>query len=346
MKLEMIEIKNLVRSNILELQPYSSARSEFTGKEGIFLDANENPFGTMNRYPDPYQSELKQKLADLKGVTPQNIFIGNGSDEVIDLAFRIFCDPGKDKALTFSPTYGMYDVSAGINNVELIQLPLSADFQIDLEALKPYFDDSKIKLMFICSPNNPTGNLIDQKAIDFILENFKGIVIVDEAYIDFAEGDSLTKKINQYNNLIVSQTFSKAWGLAAARVGTAYAGDEIISLYNKVKPPYNISQLNQKAANEALNNFNNYEANLNLILSERKRVENVLLKIEKVKKIYPSDANFILIEVENADQIYTTLVEQNIITRNRNKQVKNCIRISIGTPEENDTLINRLKNIQ
>ncbi|WP_242494519.1 histidinol-phosphate transaminase [Brumimicrobium glaciale] len=342
----MIEIKNLVRSNILELQPYSSARSEFTGKEGIFLDANENPFGTMNRYPDPYQSELKQKLADLKGVTPQNIFIGNGSDEVIDLAFRIFCDPGKDKALTFSPTYGMYDVSAGINNVELIQLPLSADFQIDLEALKPYFDDSKIKLMFICSPNNPTGNLIDQKAIDFILENFKGIVIVDEAYIDFAEGDSLTKKINQYNNLIVSQTFSKAWGLAAARVGTAYAGDEIISLYNKVKPPYNISQLNQKAANEALNNFNNYEANLNLILSERKRVENVLLKIEKVKKIYPSDANFILIEVENADQIYTTLVEQNIITRNRNKQVKNCIRISIGTPEENDTLINRLKNIQ
>jgi len=342
----MIEIKNLVRSNILELQPYSSARSKFTGKEGIFLDANENPFGTLNRYPDPYQNELKQKLADLKGVTPQNIFIGNGSDEVIDLAFRIFCNPGKDKALTFSPTYGMYDVSAGINNVELIQLPLNSEFQIDLAALNPYFNDSNIKLMIICSPNNPTGNLVDQKAIDFILENFKGIVIVDEAYIDFAEGDSLIKKINQYNNLIVSQTFSKAWGLAAARVGTAYAGDEIISLYNKVKPPYNISQLNQKAANEALNNFKAYEANLNLILSERKRLEKEFLNIDKIKKIYPSDANFILIEVENADQMYTTLVEQNIITRNRNKQVKNCIRISIGTPEENDTIINAIKNIQ
>jgi histidinol-phosphate aminotransferase len=344
MKLEMIAIKNLVRSNILELQPYSSARSEFTGKEGIFLDANENPFGTLNRYPDPYQSELKQKLAQLKGVTPKNIFVGNGSDEVIDLAFRIFCNPGKDKAITFSPTYGMYDVSAGINNVELIQLPLSAEFQIDLATLKPYFNDSKLKLMFICSPNNPTGNLIDQDTISYILENFKGIVIVDEAYVDFAEGDSLIKKINQYNNLIVSQTFSKAWGLAAARVGTAYAGDEIIGLYNKVKPPYNISELNQKAANEALNNFTEYEANLNLILSERKRLEKVLLNIEKVKRIYPSDANFILIEVENADQLYTTLVEQNIITRNRNKQVKNCIRISIGTPEENDTLINAIKN--
>jgi histidinol-phosphate aminotransferase len=344
MKLEMIAIKNLVRSNILELQPYSSARSEFTGKEGIFLDANENPFGTLNRYPDPYQSELKQKLAQLKGVTSKNIFVGNGSDEVIDLAFRIFCNPGKDKAITFSPTYGMYDVSAGINNVELIQLPLSAEFQIDLATLKPYFNDSKLKLMFICSPNNPTGNLIDQDTISYILENFKGIVIVDEAYVDFAEGDSLIKKINQYNNLIVSQTFSKAWGLAAARVGTAYAGDEIIGLYNKVKPPYNISELNQKAANEALNNFTEYEANLNLILSERKRLEKVLLNIEKVKRIYPSDANFILIEVENADQLYTTLVEQNIITRNRNKQVKNCIRISIGTPEENDTLINAIKN--
>jgi histidinol-phosphate aminotransferase len=200
--------------------------------------------------------------------------------------------------------------------------------------------------MFICSPNNPTGNLIEQETIDFILENFNGIIIVDEAYIDFAEGDSLIKKINQYNNLIVSQTFSKAWGLAAARVGTAYACEEIIDLYNKVKPPYNISELNQIAANEALDNFAEYEANLNLILSERKRIEKELLKIDKIKKIYPSDANFILVEVENADKIYTTLVEQNIITRNRNKQVKNCIRISIGTPEENDKLIDTLKNIQ
>src|SRR5690554_685322 len=345
MKLEMIKIKNLVRPNILKLQPYSSARSEFTGKEGVFLDANENPFGELNRYPDPYQSELKEKLGALKNLTPKNIFIGNGSDEVIDLAFRIFCNPGKDKALTFSPTYGMYDVSAGINNIELIQLPLDSKFEIDLDSLNPYFKDNNLKLIFICSPNNPTGNLMDKKTITYILENFKGLVIVDEAYIDFAEGESIVEKVNQHNNLIVSQTFSKAWGLAAARVGTAYACEEIIDLFNKIKPPYNISVLNQKAAIEALDNSIEYQENLDLILSERTRLEEALIEIEKVNKIYPSEANFILVEVENADELYTTLVNQNIITRNRNKQVKNCIRISVGTPEENNKLINAIKNI-
>jgi len=345
MKLEMIKIKNLVRPNILKLQPYSSARSEFTGKEGVFLDANENPFGELNRYPDPYQSELKEKLGALKNLTPKNIFIGNGSDEVIDLAFRIFCNPGKDKALTFSPTYGMYDVSAGINNIELIQLPLDSKFEIDLDSLNPYFKDNNLKLIFICSPNNPTGNLMDKKTITYILENFKGLVIVDEAYIDFAEGESIVEKVNQHNNLIVSQTYSKAWGLAAARVGTAYACEEIIDLFNKIKPPYNISVLNQKAAIEALDNSIEYQENLDLILSERTRLEEALIEIEKVNKIYPSEANFILVEVENADELYTTLVNQNIITRNRNKQVKNCIRISVGTPEENNKLINAIKNI-
>lgn len=341
----MIEIKNLVRSTILELKPYSSARSEFSGKEGLFLDANENPFGTLNRYPDPYQSELKQKLAQLKELTPENIFIGNGSDEVIDLTFRIFCNPGKDKALIFSPTYGMYGVSAGINNVELIQVPLNTEFQIDVETLKPYFDDNNLKLIFICSPNNPTGNVMDKKTIDYILKNFNVLVIVDEAYIDFAEEESLVKKVNQYNNLIVSQTFSKAWGLAAARVGTAYACEEIINLFNKIKPPYNSSELNQNAAIKALNNFQEYEANLNLIVKEKKRLEKVLQNSKKVKKIYPSDANFILIEVDNANELYKDLVEENIITRNRNKQVKNCIRISIGTPEENDKFISVIKKI-
>ncbi|HLW29483.1 MAG TPA: histidinol-phosphate transaminase [Brumimicrobium sp.] len=341
----MIKIKNLVRPNILKLQPYSSARSEFTGKEGVFLDANENPFGELNRYPDPYQSELKEKLGALKNLTPKNIFIGNGSDEVIDLAFRIFCNPGKDKALTFSPTYGMYDVSAGINNIELIQLPLDSKFEIDLDSLNPYFKDNNLKLIFICSPNNPTGNLMDKKTITYILENFKGLVIVDEAYIDFAEGESIVEKVNQHNNIIVSQTFSKAWGLAAARVGTAYACEEIIDLFNKIKPPYNISVLNQKAAIEALDNSIEYQENLDLILSERTRLEEALIEIEKVNKIYPSEANFILVEVENADELYTTLVNQNIITRNRNKQVKNCIRISVGTPEENNKLINAIKNI-
>lgn len=341
----MINIENIVRPNILELKPYSSARDEFTGKEGIFLDANENPFGELNRYPDPYQNELKQKLAELKGVSTNNIFVGNGSDEVIDLAFRIFCSPGFDKALTFSPTYGMYDVSAAINNVELLKLPLNEVFQIDIGKLKPYFNDNSIKLMFICSPNNPTGNLMNKNDIEFILNNFNGIVIIDEAYIDFAENASLISLINSYNNLIVSQTFSKAWGLAAARVGTAYANEEIITLYNKVKPPYNVSKINQQAAIDELDNSSRFEKNLNLILAEKERLKTELQGIDLVKKIYPSDANFLLIKVGDANQIYSQLVNQQIITRNRTTQVSNCLRISVGTPEENSALINALKTL-
>lgn len=342
----MINIENIVRPNILELQAYSSARDEFSGNEGIFLDANENPFGELNRYPDPYQNELKQKLADLKRVNNNNIFVGNGSDEVIDLAFRIFCSPGFDKALTFSPTYGMYDVSATINNVELLKLPLNDEFQIDLEKVTPYFNDNSIKLIFICSPNNPTGNLMNRSDIEFILNNFNGIVILDEAYIDFAQNESLISLINNYNNLIVSQTFSKAWGLAAARVGIAYANPEITSLYNKVKPPYNISGLNQNAVLKALANQNDFQGNLNTILTEREKLKSELTQINLVKKVYPTDANFLLIEVDNADEIYNTLVNQKIITRNRNKQIPNCIRISVGNPSENKKLINALKNIQ
>ena len=341
----MIKIENIVRPNILELQPYSSARDEFSGKEGVFLDANENPFGTLNRYPDPYQKELKQKLAEQKGVANNTIFVGNGSDEVIDLAFRIFCRPGIDKALIFSPTYGMYDVSASINNVALIKLPLNKDFQLDLEKIKPYLSDNNIKLIFICSPNNPTGNLINKADIEFILNNFNGIVMIDEAYIDFAKNDSLINLINQYNNLVVSQTFSKAWGLAAARIGVAYSNEEIISLYNKVKPPYNVSELNQKAAIKVLNNISSYQDNLKIILEEKEQLKEVLQELDLVKKIYPSDANFFLIEVHNADQVYTTLVNQQIIIRNRNKQVTNCIRVSVGTPEENQKLLTALKKI-
>jgi len=341
----MIKIENIVRPNILELQPYSSARDEFSGKEGVFLDANENPFGTLNRYPDPYQKELKQKLAEQKGVANNTIFVGNGSDEVIDLAFRIFCRPGIDKALIFSHTYGMYDVSASINNVALIKLPLNKDFQLDLEKIKPYLSDNNIKLIFICSPNNPTGNLINKADIEFILNNFNGIVMIDEAYIDFAKNDSLINLINQYNNLVVSQTFSKAWGLAAARIGVAYSNEEIISLYNKVKPPYNVSELNQKAAIKVLNNISIYQDNLKIILEEKEQLKEVLQELDLVKKIYPSDANFFLIEVHNADQVYTTLVNQQIIIRNRNKQVTNCIRVSVGTPEENQKLLTALKKI-
>ena len=341
----MVDLNTIVRSNILQLNPYSSARDEFTGTEGIFLDANENPYGELNRYPDPYQKKLKEKLAELKDLNTNTIFLGNGSDEVIDLAFRIFCNPGFDKALTFSPTYGMYEVSAAINNTELLKLPLNQEFQIDLNKLKPFFNDIHLKLIFICSPNNPTGNLINKKDIEYILNHFNGIVIIDEAYIDFAGVDSLIGLITKYNNLIVSQTFSKAWGLAGARVGIAYANKEIIKLYNKVKPPYNISELNQQAAITALENYQAYSTILARIISEKKRLIKELQKIKLIKKIYPSDANFLLVEVGNANKLYSDLISKKIITRNRNVQVSNCLRITVGTPEENDNLLNALKTL-
>ena len=340
-----IDIKNLVRKNILSLKPYSSARDEFEGENGIFLDANENPFGELNRYPDPYQLKIKQKLSELNQISTENIFLGNGSDEVIDLAFRIFCEPKKDKVLTFSPTYGMYEVSANINDVELINLDLNDNFQIDLETLKPYLNDENLKIIFICSPNNPTGNSI--KNIKYILENFNGIVFIDEAYIDFSPEESFRNQIKNYPNLIVSQTFSKAWGMASVRVGIAYASEEIIKFYNKVKPPYNISQLNQDAILNTLNdeNINQVSENIKIILEEKKSLIQNLEKLDLVKTIYPSDANFVLIEVDNANSVYQELVNQNVIIRNRNSVIKNCLRITVGSPDENKKLIETLQNI-
>lgn len=338
----MNSIEKIVRPNILALQAYSSAREEFTGGEGIFLDANENPFGELNRYPDPLQKELKQRLSVIKDVSPQNIFTGNGSDEAIDLCFRIFCEPGKDKALTFTPTYGMYEVSAAINNTELIKVSLDNNFQVDKNKALLALEDENIKLVFICSPNNPTGNCLD--AAEFIIQNFKGIVVVDEAYADFCF-TTLVNKLQQYPNLIVLQTLSKAWGLAAARVGIAYASLFIISLFNKVKPPYNISKLNYTAAIKALENTNNYEEQKKLLLEERQKLSEALSQIPIVRKVYPSQANFLLVEVSDANSVYQNLIQQGIIIRNRNKEVKNCIRISIGTPQENKTLLNALQNI-
>ncbi|MFT6166199.1 MAG: histidinol-phosphate aminotransferase [Vicingaceae bacterium] len=342
----MYDLKKIVRPSILALQPYSSARDEFNGNNATFLDANENPFGELNRYPDPYQKELKQKLSNLKTIPTENIFIGNGSDEVIDLTCRIFCNPGKDKALTFSPTYGMYDVSAGINNIELIQDPLNKDFQINTDGLSTYLNDDRLKLIFICSPNNPTGNSIKLKAIKYILNNFTGIVNIDEAYIDFSETVSWVNELNNYPNLIVSQTFSKAWGLAAARVGAAYASKEIIALFNKVKPPYNVSQLNQQAAINALGNTVLFEENKQLILNEKKRLVESLAQINLITKIYPSDANFLLVQVVDANKTYADLVQKRVITRNRNNVIENCIRITVGNKEENNLLIDALKNIE
>lgn len=339
----MFELDKIIRRNIKDLKPYASARDEFSGKEGVFLDANENPYGILNRYPDPHQTALKKKLGEVKSISPENIFIGNGSDEIIDLSFRIFCEPGKSKALTFSPTYGMYDVSAAINDIELIKLPLNADFQIDFEELEKYINDEALKLIFICSPNNPTGNII--QGIEKVLQKFNGIVIVDEAYIDFSESASFLNQIKSYPNLIVSQTFSKAWGLAGARVGVAYADAAIIKLFDKVKPPYNVSELNQASALNALDNIPQFEERKNIILAQRRLLEGEMIKLPVVKKIFPSDANFLLVETSDAERVYTELVKQKVITRNRNNLVANCIRITVGTPEENKILLNELSKI-
>lgn len=341
----MLDLKKLVRPNILKLQPYSSARDEFKGSEGVFLDANENPFGTLNRYPDSYQKNLKQKLSEYNGIPFKNTFIGNGSDEIIDLIYRIFCNPEKDKALTFTPTFGMYQVAADINDTELIKLPLNGEFQINKDDLNSYLKDEHLKLIFICSPNNPTGNCFKEKDIQFILENFKGIVIIDEAYADFSGKASWNTTLAKYPNLIVTQTFSKALGLAAARIGIGYASSEIIQLLNNVKLPYNISALNENAAIAAIENKATLKANIQTILEEREKLIQELKKLEIIKKIYPSDANFLLVEVDDANALYTKLVEQKVITRNRNSLVKNSIRITVGKPDENQKLIKALTDL-
>jgi histidinol-phosphate aminotransferase len=338
-------MRQLVRKNILNLAPYSSARDEYEGTEGVFLDANENPFGIYNRYPDPLQLILKQRVAEIKNVNSNQIFLGNGSDEVIDLAFRIFCEPNNDKALTFTPTYGMYEVSANINAVELIKVPLNIDFQIDRSGVQPYFADVNLKLIFICSPNNPSGNLIQSEDIEFILENFNGIVILDEAYVDFCPEASFAEKIMLYPNLIISQTLSKAWGLAGLRLGIALMNEELVSLYNKVKAPYNISSVNQQVALETLNQATEFKEKVEMILTEKAKLIQELQVITIVKKIFPSDANFLLVEVENANEVYAKLIAQKIIIRNRNNVVSNCVRITIGTSAENKIVVNALKTL-
>lgn len=336
----MFQLEKIIRPNILSLKPYSSARDEFKGKDGIFLDANENPFGNLNRYPDPYQKALKEKLSALKNIATENIFVGNGSDEVIDLAFRIFCNPSKDKVIVCPPTYGMYEVSANINDVKIISIPLDENFQLDLENILK----TEAKMIFLCSPNNPTGNNLE--IIEKIIQNFNGIVFVDEAYIDFSSQESLLQKVNEYPNLIVSQTLSKAWGRAAIRVGIAYASAEIISFYNKVKPPYNVSQLNQYEAIKTLEQVDFFIKNKETILAQRLWLIEQLSALNFVEKIYPTDANFILVKTKNANTIYQKLIEDKIVVRNRHSVVENCLRITVGEPFENVKLVETLKNIQ
>ena len=332
------DLKSMVRPNIWELKPYSSARDEFTGNEGIFLDANENPFGERNRYPDPHQRELKKLLSSRNNIPVENIFIGNGSDEVIDLVYRVFCEPTQDSVIICPPTYGMYEVSANINNVNLIRIPLNDEFELNTERIL----SESAKCIFICSPNNPTGNNL--KNIEKILDQFNGIVVVDEAYIDFSDSEEFMSAINKYPNLIVMQTFSKAWALAKARVGVAYSHKDIIELMDKTKPPYNVSGFNQQEATNALSEPEKFEERVDIIIEQRNLLEKELSKLPFVKHIYPSDANFLLVKMSDASAIYKYLVSNKVVVRNRDTVVAGCIRITVGSPEENALLIDVLRN--
>jgi histidinol-phosphate aminotransferase len=342
----MFDLEKLVRPNVKKLTPYSCARDEFQGKADIFLDANENPFGHLNRYPDPYQRELKAAISKIKGVSVDKIFLGNGSDEIIDLCFRIFCNPGTDKALAFSPSYGMYEVSASVNDVEIIRIPLNDRFLINYIDVKACYSDKKLKLIMICSPNNPTGNCMERNVIEKIISEFSGIILLDEAYIDFADLPSMKEAITRYPNLIVMQTFSKAFGLASVRVGMAFTNPEIVRYFNKMKPPYNISTLNQKAVLRKLAGIEDYKTQVAKIREERARLSEEFAKLSLVVKVYPSDANFILIMVENAGLIYNYLVEKGIIIRNRSSVINNCLRITVGTKSENNKLLQALKILE
>ncbi len=341
----MAEVNKLVKENVMKLTPYSCARDDYQGSTGIFMDANENPFGTLNRYPDPYQRELKSLISAFRGIAEEKIFLGNGSDEIIDLCFRVFCNPGIDKAMIFTPTYGMYEVSASVNDIEVIKVPLNENFQIDIKKAEPFFADKRLKLIFICSPNNPTGNAMNFKDVEHIISHFNGIVVIDEAYIDFSDKPSFMRLTDRYNNLILMQTFSKALGLAAARIGMAFCSPEIVHYFNKVKPPYNISTINQKAALSKLRRSGDYLSQVRKIREEKVKLAATLEKMKITEKIYPSDANFLLVKVTDAEFIYNYLVSRNIIVRNRSSVVNNCLRITVGKQSENRKLINALNSM-
>jgi histidinol-phosphate aminotransferase len=343
-----MNLDNLVRENIKRLTPYSSARKEYSGAAQIFLDANENSFGSplaenYNRYPDPLQTQIKNKVAGWNNIKPEHIFVGNGSDEAIDLLFRIFCRPQIDTVMICPPTYGMYEVSAGINDVEIKRVNLTADFQLNVEAIKQTIDE-KTKLLFICSPNNPTGNSFSRDEITDLIKYFQGIIVIDEAYIHFSGEKSFTEEIEKFPNLVVLQTFSKAWGLAGLRVGLAFANEEIIKLFNKVKPPYNVSQIAQEAITKAFENEALVAKTVAELIEEREELIGKLYDLPFVTKIYPTDANFVLVKTVDADSIYKFLLDAKIVVRNRNnvELCAGCLRITIGTPDENENLLDAL----
>jgi histidinol-phosphate aminotransferase len=345
----MDKIRQLIRPHILDLKPYSSARDEYSGREGIFLDANENPIGSTagggyNRYPDPYQRQLKDRIAKIKKVNEENIFLGNGSDEAIDLLIRLFCQPERDNIIVLPPTYGMYGVSAHINNVTIKEVPLNENFQLDLKAVLSAAD-KRTKIVFVCTPNNPTGNLIEEKTIISLLEQFNGIVVVDEAYIDFVKDKSMTRYIGKYRNLVVLQTFSKAWGLAGLRLGMAFALEGIIEYLSKIKAPYNVNSSTQELTLKALENEASKNKMVKEIISQRELLVSRLRDMDIAEKIYPSDANFILVKVEEPRKVYQYLLNEKIIVRDRSNVhlCQGCLRITVGTAMENNELTECLK---
>lgn len=345
------DLNLLLRPHIAKLEPYTSARDEYTGTEGVFLDANENPFGSIttqdfNRYPDPYQSKLKAKISEIKQVHPSQIFLGNGSDEAIDLLFRAFCRPGIDNVILLPPTYGMYEVSASINDVEIRKIPLTEDFQLQTDKILEKAD-AQSKILFICSPNNPSANKMNREAILKLLRRFNGLIVVDEAYIDFSDEPSFITHLEEFPNLLVMQTFSKAWGLASLRLGMAFASKAIIQILNKIKPPYNISGLTQETVLEAIQNLKKVKNMIKEILIERDFLKLGLKELPFVIKVHPSEANFLLVKIPHAGKVYDLLIEEKIIVRNRSTVLHcdDCLRITIGTRAENLNLLHALRKV-
>ncbi len=340
------ELNKLVRPNILRLKPYSCARNEFKGRAAsVFLDANENPYNaSLNRYPDPLQEELKAEISKVKGVPTEYMFLGNGSDEAIDLVYRIFCEPKQDNVVAISPTYGMYEVCADINDVEYRPVALDEGFRLNADKLLAA-TDNRTKVVWICSPNNPTGNCLEREEVIRVLTEFKGIVVIDEAYSDFSQIRPFRGDLPQYPNLIVLNTMSKAWASAAIRLGMAFADPEIIALFNKVKYPYNINALTQQQAKEMLHNLPKLQQWMTIILTERKHLMPAVAELPLTKRVYPTEANFFLVEVSDADKIYNYLIERGIVVRNRNRVAlcHNCLRITVGTPQENCELLSALR---
>lgn len=344
-------LEQIIRPNIKKLTPYSSARDEFSGVAEIYLDANENALGSIgsadnHRYPDPMQKELKEGLAKLEDINPANIFLGVGSDEIIDLLIRAFCFPGRDKTLIMPPTFGMYEVSSQINDIEVLSVPLKSDFSVDEEAVWSAIRDEKLKLIFFCTPNNPSGSLVNPDFILQIARNFRGLVVVDEAYADFAETVSLTKYHDQYPNLVILKTFSKAWGLAAIRLGMGFMSESIVKILNKIKQPGNISTPTQLLALQALDFVEEKQKKVDLIVAERNQLAIELTKLSYVETVFPSQANFLLVRFNQARAVYSYLAQNQIITRDRSKTpgCENCLRITIGTPAENRKLLKELKS--